>query len=280
MIIKFEYIQNKHLKRVLEHSVYLTILFILIPCFFYFETSIVLPAVVEEWTISYIIHLCCATFLLLNIIGNMLYGMLTNTTIKGKLLHYDDQSNWTLCAACECLRPPRAWHCQMCNICVLNRDHHCTFLATCVGYYNQRYFIYFVFHIFVAMLYAFYFNVYFLSQFISWNHGLVLIKFVFPLASFAFDFGVESLYIFLVVINVIVAIFTGFLFIFHIKNIIKGKTTPETKHCDRGFLYDYGWKLNLVQVFGRRWYLTWISPFIVSPLPGDGIRWIETHKHQ
>ncbi|XP_059060482.1 probable palmitoyltransferase ZDHHC24 isoform X2 [Achroia grisella] len=267
MLIKIHSVKNKNLKRILEHIVYLAIIFILIPGFFYFELCIVLPVVVEEWTFAHFIHLMCATFLLVNIVGNMIYGMFTNTTIKGRYLDSFNKCDWTVCSVCECLRPPRAWHCNTCDICILKRDHHCTFFASCVGYFNHRYFILFTLYIFISMVYAFYYNVKFLATFITWNHGLVIIKFIFPLASFVIDFSKESLYVFLVVINFIIGIFSGFLFFYHFNNLLKGKVVPETKKGRNQLLYNRGWKANLIEVFGSRWYLTWISPFMHSPLP-------------
>lgn len=254
------------------------ILLILIPAFFYFELCIVLPIVVEEWSLSHLLHIFCATFLLLNIIGNMIFGMFTNTSIHGKFLNSSDKEQWTMCTICECLRPPRSWHCNTCDVCILKRDHHCTFFACCIGYFNHRYFIYFTFYIFIAMIYSFYYNVKFLSLFITWNHGLVLVKFIFPLASFVIDFGDESLYVFLVVINVIVGLFTGFLFIYHFNNVLRGRIVPEISTYTEKFVYDKGWKNNMIEVFGSRWYLTWISPFISSPLPGNGVEWVEESK--
>ncbi|XP_030033069.1 probable palmitoyltransferase ZDHHC24 [Manduca sexta] len=278
ILLKFIYVKNRQLKRLLEHSIYLIILLVLIPSFMYFELCVVLPVVVEEWTLKHLMHLFCATFLLFNIIGNMLYGMFTNTSIKGRLFEGHKKDDWTMCDVCECLRPPRAWHCTTCDVCILKRDHHCTFFACCVGYFNHRYFIYFTFYIFIAMVYSFYYNVQFLSLFITWNHGFVLIKFLLPLASFVIDFGDESLYVFLVVMNVIVGLFSGFLFIYHFNNILKGRLVPEISSYSENFVHNKGWKLNLIEVLGHRWYLTWISPFIHSPLQGNGYIWTDDNK--
>lgn len=280
MIIKIDSLKSQPLKRLVEHIFYLAIVFILTPCLFYFELCIVLPAVSFPGSVTYFLHLSCATFLLHNIVGNLIYGMCTSSSIRGHYLESVSKDNWSVCTVCECRRPPRAWHCNICDICVLKRDHHCTFFACCVGYYNHRYFMLFTFYIFVSMLYAFYFNVKFLSQFITWNHGLVLVKFMFPLASFVIDFGSESLYVFLVVINIIVGAFTGFLFFYHLNNLLKGKVVPETKHCTKDFQYDRGTKNNLIEVFGQKWYLTWVSPFVQSPLPGNGIEWIDDNKYK
>lgn len=280
MLLKLTSVKNKKLRRLSEHCIYLIILLILIPVFFYFELCIVLPIVVEEWTLLHLLHIVCATFLLLNIIGNMIFGMFTNTSIHGIFLHNFNKEQWTMCTVCECLRPPRSWHCNTCDVCILKRDHHCTFFACCIGYFNHRYFIYFTFYIFIAMIYSFYYNVKFLSLFITWNHGLVLVKFIFPLASFVIDFGDESLYVFLVVINVIVGLFTGFLFIYHFNNVLRGRIVPEIDTYNENFSYDKGWKKNIIEVLGSRWYLTWISPFISSPLPGNGVEWVETSKEK
>ncbi|XP_041985688.1 probable palmitoyltransferase ZDHHC24 [Aricia agestis] len=270
---------KKEFRRFLEHGTYMTIILVLIPGFVYFELCVVLPNVSEAWSLSYFVHYFCAIFLLQNIIGNMIYGMFTNTSIKEKYLEPDIKSNWTLCSVCECLRPPRAWHCNSCDICILKRDHHCTFFACCIGYFNHRYFMYFTLYIFIAMVYAFYYNVIYMSQFVKWNHGLIILKCIFPLLSFVIDFGNESFYIMVIDINVIVGAFTGFLFIYHFNNLSQGKVTPERK-VNNNDSYDMGWKRNLVEVFGCRWYWTWVSPFIKSPLPGNGIKWDNEHKNE
>ncbi|XP_073941910.1 probable palmitoyltransferase ZDHHC24 [Choristoneura fumiferana] len=270
MLVKLDSIKNRTLKRVLEHLFYIILLFVLIPGFLYFELCIVLPVVVENKS-TQVIHMCVAFFLLLNIMGNMVYGMLTDSSIKGKQLSYVNNADWTLCSVCECFRPPRAWHCDICNICILKRDHHCTYLTSCVGYFNYRYFLLFTLDIFISMMYAFYYNVLFIAKFISWNHGLAILKFIFPLASFVVDFGNESLYILMFVINILVGFFSGFLVYYHLNNVLRGQTTPERKQRTKE--YNRGLKRNIVEVFGTRWYLTWVLPFINSPLPGNGVQW-------
>lgn len=280
MLIKLQTVHNKKLKRFLEHSVYLLIVFILVPGFVYFELCVVLPTVVEIGTVPYIIHYVCAAFLLFNIVGNLIYGMFTDTSIRGKIVESEFKENWTVCTVCECLRPPRAWHCDTCDTCILKRDHHCTFFACCVGYYNHRYFMFFTLYTFISMVYAFSYNVIFLCNCTRWNHGLILAKFAFPLVSFVIDFGEETLYVFLIEINFIIGAFTGALFIFHFNNILNGRITPEKKDSNKVVSYDNGTKQNVIEVFGYKWYLSWISPFINSPLPGNGVEWNVEDKHK
>ncbi|XP_074653088.1 palmitoyltransferase ZDHHC3-like [Tubulanus polymorphus] len=63
-------------------------------------------------------------------------------------------NEWTICMKCETYRPPRAHHCRTCRRCVRRMDHHCPWINNCVGEYNQKYFIQFLFYVGVAALYA------------------------------------------------------------------------------------------------------------------------------
>ena len=42
------------------------------------------------------------------------------------------------CHICELLQPPHSKHCKLCNRCVQEFDHHCTWLDSCVGSGNHR----------------------------------------------------------------------------------------------------------------------------------------------
>jgi len=59
------------------------------------------------------------------------------------------------CLKCNCVKPPRAHHCSVCQRCILKMDHHCPWVNNCVGKYNQKHFILFMFYIFLACLYTF-----------------------------------------------------------------------------------------------------------------------------
>ncbi|XP_071369369.1 palmitoyltransferase ZDHHC23-B-like isoform X1 [Centroberyx affinis] len=47
--------------------------------------------------------------------------------------------NW--CPVCRVVRPPRAGHCRICDVCVLRLDHHCVWINSCVGQANHRSFL-------------------------------------------------------------------------------------------------------------------------------------------
>lgn len=48
------------------------------------------------------------------------------------------------CMKCRMHRPERTHHCSICDKCVVRMDHHCPWIANCVGIGNTRYFIQFL----------------------------------------------------------------------------------------------------------------------------------------
>ena len=54
--------------------------------------------------------------------------------------------NDLFCKKCNNPRPLRSHHCRICSKCTLKMDHHCHWIANCVGYYNQKNFYQFLFY--------------------------------------------------------------------------------------------------------------------------------------
>ena len=59
------------------------------------------------------------------------------------------------CRVCYCVKPPRAHHCSRCGRCVFRMDHHCIWVANCVGQRNMKFFLNFVFYMGIYMMYSF-----------------------------------------------------------------------------------------------------------------------------
>lgn len=120
----------------------------------------VIPSLSEshKWTKE--LHYFFAIYLFINIIGNFVNVMRTDSSVNLlfdknqetptlqtniKLLYEELDFKKIYCKICRIHVPPRCHHCVLCNCCILKRDHHCFFMCSCVGYYNQKYFILFCF---------------------------------------------------------------------------------------------------------------------------------------
>lgn len=246
-------------------------LFVIIPAVYWYELFIVLPTFYKVWSGWYTFHFISGTFILFNITANYAAVMFCDTSIKGRILPTTMEPHWTFCTVCESVAPPRSFHCNTCKTCILKRDHHCMFSSCCIGHFNLRYFVVFVFYTFLATVYATYYNVFFIYGFVELRNWMSLFRLVFPLAFVVIDFSIAQCFLFLTFIIVLGSVFTGTLLCFHLSNIIKGCVTHENK--TNNTMYDLGRKRNIQDAFGDKWYLIWLGPFVQSKLPSDGIKW-------
>lgn len=101
-----------------------------VPVTYWFEIFIVMPEFMATNSTWYWMNVALGTFTLFNIGSNMVAVMMCNTSILGEQIERPAKASpksWKLCAVCEAIAPPRAWHCGTCNVCILKRDHHCMF---------------------------------------------------------------------------------------------------------------------------------------------------------
>jgi len=231
---------------------------------YYVLMNIVLPELLNVGSPGYIILKLLGFFLFSNIMSNMAMCMLVDPTVDPKqlILQFElrkPSNDWHECRKCEILTPPRSHHCRVCGVCILTRDHHCYFSACCIGYENYRYFFYFVFYTFVASFISF------IASSIFWFvlHGG---SYEFPVGRFQFI----CLYILMLVVLGVSAweLYTCWPIVRY------GATYFEAN--SRNYSYDQGMRSNLEMFFGQQMHWTWISAFIPSHLPHDGINWRKT----
>eukprot|EP00929_Paragymnodinium_shiwhaense_P117884 TRINITY_DN8934_c1_g3_i1.p1 TRINITY_DN8934_c1_g3~~TRINITY_DN8934_c1_g3_i1.p1 ORF type:complete len:316 (+),score=46.95 TRINITY_DN8934_c1_g3_i1:176-1123(+) len=58
------------------------------------------------------------------------------------------------CKWCICYKPDRTHHCSVCKSCILRMDHHCPWIANCIGFYNHKYFFLVVVYALAAVLFV------------------------------------------------------------------------------------------------------------------------------
>uniref|UniRef100_A0ACD5V5S5 Uncharacterized protein n=1 Tax=Avena sativa TaxID=4498 RepID=A0ACD5V5S5_AVESA len=87
------------------------------------------------------------------------------------------------CSSCHLIQPPRTKHCHDCDKCVLQFDHHCTWLGTCIGKRNHCRFWWYLFEqatltVWTAALYVQFLH---LDMKESWLKGLTGLIVLVPL---------------------------------------------------------------------------------------------------
>jgi hypothetical protein len=149
------------------------------------------------------------------------------------------------CVFCRTVRPERTHHCRKCKRCVLKMDHHCNILNTCIGYYNYKLYITFLFYTILTIAYTvltmldgvrFYFVIY------GWeNRSTQVFTLSFLLLAFAF-----------------ISIFE--LFISHMIYISRGATTIEYEGYNGNVSNNKSFYTNLREIFKADNPLCWLWP--------------------
>lgn len=95
---------------------------------------------------------------------------------------------WT-CSYCNVEQPPRAKHCHDCDKCVLQFDHHCVWLGTCIGQGNHCRFWWYIFEETALCLWTGIWYIAYLKANISrvwWKSAIVILLLVTLLISLIF----------------------------------------------------------------------------------------------
>lgn len=249
------------------------IVFVVTPAYFMFMMITIRKYIVEEFKMSlakHIMHVILSTYCFVNIVGNMMMSILTDTSLKNLSISIKDK--YDFCEHCNKYRPEYAWHCKTCNVCILKRDHHCFIFNRCVGLKNRRYFIMYLAHLFLAMIYSSYYSVIFVYSKFQ-QDGIVLSAFrlVNPFIRYMVPepWGIRDLYVIFIFMNSGFIIWSGGLLYFHLNNMLMGVTARESRGLNLNIIRSK-WKEHVLSAFGVKWYLAIFWPFVKSPLVPDG----------
>ncbi|CAL1525970.1 unnamed protein product [Lymnaea stagnalis] len=121
-------------------------------------------------------HFVFAHWLLVNIIFNYVMAAFTKPGHPSQNV----SEVVSICKKCIAPKPPRTHHCTICATCVLKMDHHCPWLNNCVGFYNHRYFLQFVFYMWFGTVYASIAGYDVFKQHFFGNKELIVPAFFFP----------------------------------------------------------------------------------------------------
>lgn len=62
------------------------------------------------------------------------------------ILKKENKIQFKRCNRCYIVRYPGVKHCSRCRGCIMSMDHHCPWIFNCIGQFNQKYFIQFLFY--------------------------------------------------------------------------------------------------------------------------------------
>ena len=150
------------------------------------------------------------------------------------------------CYSCFIYRPPRTVHCAACGCCIERLDHHCPWIGTCVGKRNYKYFILFMWSVFLQVLFAISCAAEHISD-ATFNHKKIIEG-----AEVRSISGSQIVSIVLLTITAALAIFVFFLCGYHQYLLFRNETTNEHlkgTYAKLGNPYDRGCIDNLRRIF-------------------------------
>ncbi len=150
---------------------------------------------------------------------------------------------------------------QICNVCILKRDHHCMLTNTCIGFRNQRFFVVMCFYGVIGCFGALAYGIPFIYQ--QYYASTPAWDYFYPVTVFRWIQGVyptDRVFLMCHLYSLIPLGFTCLVFlVFQIVAIYTGRTPHEIWKRLR-IKSSNSLSKNLHSVFGDFWYLNFLVP--------------------
>ncbi|VBB30084.1 unnamed protein product [Acanthocheilonema viteae] len=218
------------------------ILFILLPLGFLFEIFAVLPTEHEVMSKGWNLRVGVLMLFGLNAFANVYNVISIGPNGNCSDLPAVQKRGYRFCHNCQLNEPPRSHHCPVCDRCAFRRDHHCSFVAVCIGHFNQRYYISAICSLWIIS-----------SVMLMWNWSFMWTTLG----------GFSVLQLWELIVPHLALILPQLFCLY------RGQTRME--YLMDVHAYNLGFMENIRQAMGRRWLIALLVPFISSPLDSDGL---------
>ena len=160
-------------------------------------------------------------------------------------IHLEFINKKTICQKCYVIKMPRTHHCSSCKRCVNRFDHHCVWIGNCVGLFNMKFFLQFLFYSSIGS----FFN--FLVYFINYVYFG-------PKTNLKED----NIYKGVCFSALILALAIGLLFVYQFCGVLDNVTTLEDniENFRNYNCFDMGKKKNLLSIFGKIGFIDFCFP--------------------
>ena len=103
-----------------------------------------------------------------------------------EIMNIYQQNNYynKMCDICSSRKHLRAYHCKICNKCILFKEEHCPFIINCIGFGNMQYFINFLFWSIYGLIF---YEIYCIKYFISLEIKMTMSTFLIFMSDFTFN---------------------------------------------------------------------------------------------
>ncbi|XP_067009767.2 palmitoyltransferase ZDHHC23 isoform X2 [Anabrus simplex] len=120
-----------------------------------FEVSVVpFMEIRPEENVAFIVLVVCSLFCLYKVWSRSSLNHVIHNNSQEELLVNRSKVSENVCPTCRKRVPPRTYHCNICQTCVLKKEYHSTWLNCCIGEKNSSLFVLGIFLSFLSLIYG------------------------------------------------------------------------------------------------------------------------------